>query len=350
MLAAFVFSTAAFAKKHLPNDLLLQNKTSPNPSNTVAKPVLNCLVDSIVYTPSSYDVLVYDAYGNPISIRSVTATSDDLFRATYTYNAHGHILTQLAENWDGTAWVNYAKGTITYDASENMINNLQENWNGTAWENSILTTYTYDGSGNITTELEQDWDGTAWADSYKYAYTYDANKNMLTNLIQGWSGSWINNSLATYTYDANNNQITETDQAWDIGLATWVNTGKYDYAYNAAGNRTTEINYIWSGGTWQSIGTTTHYYSNVPGCVPMGTAEVAKPKVSVYPNPATEVLRIQSPAAVQVSLLSMEGKVLLHQAHASAISVAALPAGVYMLRITNADGHLIQVERVVVKH
>jgi hypothetical protein len=45
----------------------------------------------------------------------------------------------------------------------------------------------------------------------------------------------------------------------------------------------------------------------------------------------------------------MDGKELLRRSKASGLDVSALAAGVYMLRITGADGRLLQVERLLKK-
>jgi hypothetical protein len=70
-------------------------------------------------------------------------------------------------------------------------------------------------------------------------------------------------------------------------------------------------------------------------------------QAAVYPNPALDVLYLKSPIPVSVSLLSMEGQEILHQSNAEVVNVRGLAAGVYMLRITDANGQLLKVERVV---
>jgi hypothetical protein len=58
-------------------------------------------------------------------------------------------------------------------------------------------------------------------------------------------------------------------------------------------------------------------------------------QLSISPNPATDMLVLNSAIPVNAVVYSIEGKMLLQAANATRISVAALPAGVYLLRVTD---------------
>lgn len=61
-------------------------------------------------------------------------------------------------------------------------------------------------------------------------------------------------------------------------------------------------------------------------------------QLSISPNPATDVLVLNSALPVNAVVYSIEGKMLLQADNATRISVAALPAGVYLLRVTDKAG------------
>jgi hypothetical protein len=69
--------------------------------------------------------------------------------------------------------------------------------------------------------------------------------------------------------------------------------------------------------------------------------------VKVYPNPTQDVVHIEAPVKVNIVLVSTEGKTVLQQNNASVIDVTAIASGIYMLRITDSQGQLIKVERLV---
>jgi len=69
----------------------------------------------------------------------------------------------------------------------------------------------------------------------------------------------------------------------------------------------------------------------------------------VWPNPVTSVLHIEANEDVHVTILSVDGKVLIRDCFvprndAIGVNVEVLPSGVYLLEITNSDG-----ERVIKK-
>jgi hypothetical protein len=59
---------------------------------------------------------------------------------------------------------------------------------------------------------------------------------------------------------------------------------------------------------------------------------------SISPNPATEVLHIAAGAAVNAVVYSIEGRPLISAEKTKTINVASLPAGVYLLKVTDVEG------------
>jgi len=71
------------------------------------------------------------------------------------------------------------------------------------------------------------------------------------------------------------------------------------------------------------------------------------PVITVYPNPAGDVLYISSPVAVNVTLTGIEGREVLQAYNPGKIDISPLAKGVYLLAIRNAEGRLIKVENIV---
>jgi hypothetical protein len=70
-------------------------------------------------------------------------------------------------------------------------------------------------------------------------------------------------------------------------------------------------------------------------------------RIKVYPNPATSFLNIDAPFPVDVTISSIEGKVISSNKHEHTISIATLSKGVYFLRISDENGTLLKVEKIV---
>ena len=78
--------------------------------------------------------------------------------------------------------------------------------------------------------------------------------------------------------------------------------------------------------------------------VVVGINEVETLSLSIYPNPTTGILYINSPLAVQRLVVSnLNGQVVLQQDHAgNAVDISSLPKGVYLLMITTNAGESVQ--------
>jgi hypothetical protein len=64
--------------------------------------------------------------------------------------------------------------------------------------------------------------------------------------------------------------------------------------------------------------------------------------ISVFPNPATAVLNIQSPVPVNVKVMSIDGKMLIEQRNARAVDINTLANGLYMIAIYDQNDVLIK--------
>jgi hypothetical protein len=69
--------------------------------------------------------------------------------------------------------------------------------------------------------------------------------------------------------------------------------------------------------------------------------------VTMYPNPAADVLYIKSAEPVNYVLYSLDGKKVLEGNNAKEIDVRTLPAGSYFVRITNSNGVPVKTEKIV---
>ncbi len=71
--------------------------------------------------------------------------------------------------------------------------------------------------------------------------------------------------------------------------------------------------------------------------------------IKVYPNPAEDILFINSPIAVQVLLTSVEGRVVSRADQATQLSLKDLAPGIYLLHITDQEGQLMKTKKIIKK-
>ncbi len=70
--------------------------------------------------------------------------------------------------------------------------------------------------------------------------------------------------------------------------------------------------------------------------------------IKVYPNPAKDILHVDAPVPVHITLSNLEGKVLLRRETAGDIRLHDYAEGVYLLRISDSAGQHIKTEKVVI--
>jgi hypothetical protein len=73
-------------------------------------------------------------------------------------------------------------------------------------------------------------------------------------------------------------------------------------------------------------------------------------QVSIHPNPSKDIVYINSPIQVNVTLTNLEGKVLLQQENVQSVSTAHLANGIYFLNISDKEGKRIKVEKLVIQN
>jgi len=79
----------------------------------------------------------------------------------------------------------------------------------------------------------------------------------------------------------------------------------------------------------------------------IGDAGHLAAQISVYPNPASDLLFVKSPVRVHLAITDIAGKVLIQSGNAPDLSVKELAAGVYFLRITDKDGNILKTEKII---
>jgi len=69
-------------------------------------------------------------------------------------------------------------------------------------------------------------------------------------------------------------------------------------------------------------------------------------RISIYPTPASDVIHINSPVAIQITLADPEGRTVKTGNNITTLSVKDLSPGLYLLRVFNKEGQLIKTSKI----
>jgi len=268
----------------------------------------------------------------------------DSSRTTYTYDANWNEMTNLREGWTSTNpnWFNIQKWLSVYDVNNNLDSTYNLIWNTTnlTFDTSYLTLYTYDAQNNLTEYLNQQKVGAFWQNMYKQTYSFDANNNQTSyeyfywdQMSNGWNlsnqtqnsfnssnqytssvstnfnpqiGMLMNNYKSTYLYDTNDNLEFYIAENWDLNLASWVPSYKVHYFYQ---------------------------------CGILGVNEAASTLVKCFPNPATDVIKIElnNESLIEIYSLSMTKMAESATSFNHSIDVSSFAAGIYFIKLENGQ-------------
>lgn len=70
-------------------------------------------------------------------------------------------------------------------------------------------------------------------------------------------------------------------------------------------------------------------------------------QIRVYPNPATDVFHIATPVAIDVCILSLDGRIVKRAKDVKSIRVSGLSTGFYYLKVVDRSGRLLKVEKII---
>ncbi len=146
-----------------------------------------------------------------------------------------------------------------------------------------------------------------------------------------------------------------TTDSFTLGTVGKYSTYQWMFNGNIIPNATEEEYTVTANGNYQVIVT------NENGCtdtsdvyavtnyqnVGLDDLPTLAKQVIVFPNPANNIVYIKSPAPVNITISSIDGKQLIQAEHADHIALHSLSQGIYFLKITDPEGQVIKVEKLM---
>jgi hypothetical protein len=73
---------------------------------------------------------------------------------------------------------------------------------------------------------------------------------------------------------------------------------------------------------------------------------IAKTAIKIYPNPTKNIVHIDAPIKVNVSVVDMVGKLIAEEKNVQSVNLENFTDGMYFFRITDENNQLISVEKI----
>lgn len=164
-------------------------------------------------------------------------------------------------------------------------------------------------------------------DSATINYTVNPSNAATTVVIKyGTSASNLSNTRTVSTLHTGANPITGAYVL--TGLSSYT---LYYYQVVATNSSGTSASLVYSFRTLSPTNT-----PSLPGDYRLGTQPTDN--ISVYPNPATDVLNVVSEHGIEeIEIINMQGKLLL-SGTSSPMNISYLPSGLYIVRVTDEKG------------
>ncbi len=257
-------------------------------------------------------------------------------KTTYI-NSGGPVTEALKQDWNGTAWVNNTKWEYSYDGLMNLTEVIEHMWTwNNNWELAYKFLYTYDIYFQLIENLQLAWNGNSWEDDLKITYFWDINGNMTEEIWTWWNGTWENSDRYTYTYDVNNFLVEQILAYWD--MSGWLEYLKDTFTYGVDGLLDEVVTYQWELATWEYFQKCIfkHYDSSAG----IDDDLLFSDDISIYPNPARDVINISSPFTVNIQIINTQGQILYTNElnGETKIDISFFPEGLYFIRSTS-DGN-----------
>jgi hypothetical protein len=221
-----------------------------------------------------------------------------------------------------------------YDTNNRKIQTINQNWEwiGGFMSNSVKTDYSYNSTGKEILNEVYYWDENMWKIALKTETNYDINGNQisLTDYIYDSSEIIESGEEVLVAYDLNymNSQIEMHYPVYNDGF----------FIQNGSTNRMDSITWATHNvgqGTWDYSFKNRYYYS---GFGPDGIQKNENTLLSVYPNPATDYILVDSKdlsTNASIVIYDTFGRMVINQPIKGKVSVKDLSNGIYYYTINN---------------
>jgi hypothetical protein len=304
-------------------------------------------------------------------------------RTLISYNgqtpSYVEMLVANGSNWD-TVYRRY----FAFDNNGVLLEDSVYENNNNVW--TILQKYIYghDQNGNVSSiEVHAEDNNNVWRPFYRDDYAYDGNDRMILASYYYYDdvlSAMYLDSKDSFEYTGNLDFYTKySSYIWDTASLVWENSS---YEIRQLNNQTlpdTIKGYTWDGSAWEQeyldlylytsygnpISDTFYYFDNGtqdedPGYVehyyyehywPASVKGIATIDISVYPNPAKDILTVTNGKniSMQLQIINALGQTVktARSSGKASLNISDLSPGVYWLNVSDSYGNKLQTQTIV---
>jgi hypothetical protein len=264
---------------------------------------------------------------------SLSGTWEPSLRLTYTYDNNGNLLEELAESWDGWAYVLSSKIVYTYNAANQQTEMLGQYYIFGIWNNLFKTITDYTTQGWIEKSIWWFWNDPFWDESSRDEFWYDAHgNNTLYTLTANMNGTW--------------EVLNKTERTFETSILAIDIVHPYLWRANHENQLKTETNSKVDGGPLTITDSTIFNYTQF-----VSVFENQLQNVRVYGNTSKElIIENELEQEIKLTLVNGNGQTLLkrnvHQQR-ELIELSEIPSGIVLVQLQSKGMSLV--EKIIVQ-
>ncbi len=287
----------------------------------------------------------------------ITLSTDTAYAVTYQWKLNG-------VNIPGATTANYSTGTngaYSVVSTQGTCTKTSATVNLTT-DTTLTATVTYSGTSttcegghillraNTGVGFSYQWikNGSPVPTANSSTYTADYSGIYQVRITSSARCPALSNPIAVVVYPAPFPQITRNGA--DLSTTKSYATYQWYKGVLPISGATSATYTITNDGSYNVRVTDTNGCTSGSASYPVnflsiGTASASD--ISIYPNPATDVITVSAPVPVSVTIRSIDGKLIMQQDNASTIDIHELSGGMYLLSVSDKEGHVLKLEKLI---
>ena len=249
---------------------------------------------------------------------------------------------------EGNEW--YTLNAIVCKDTEGHYNTFVNWLSGDTLINEVRYTKvmeTLNGEGTpYQVALLREEDGKVWEtyNGNSEILLYDFTANVGDSLVCGYGDYFVLDSISIEQIGGVDRKKFWFGLEYDFtgepyAMETWIEGIGSDFGLLYCGS------YYFCGGYYRALcfhqdGELIWQNPEYDACVITSVEEINDKVISVYPNPAMEIVTIDGIEAAEVQVYNALGQLVKTVQGSNEINVSGLPAGIYSIRVTMNDGNL----------
>lgn len=265
-------------------------------------------------------------------------------RASYSINELNKHSSVLTEAQGENGWYNQSINEYSYDANGNLIERLRQRWDGQLISWIPDRKFSYEIKSDRTASYTiYFWDNQVgeWQSYKKASYTYGQDETIEQILAESWNdGEWEQYSVRKNNRDEKGVLISIETDLFEEEIELFQKASHVDITMTDFGKISESKSKKWKkeSSNWENLQRSTYYYSKDGETV----EEWTEPNnaMELYPNPAFEILTIQSPPKGMVTILDALGQKVFQSENKEEqlqVDVSKWEIGVYTVQVNGEE-------------